>query len=241
MGDSAQDDSVSDDDAGLESEFSAEAADLSIYSTLDTGTYFLTSTLPGHRVLDVAGGSVGAGVAIQLYGRNETAAQQFILEDLGDARYAFKNVKSGLMFLVSRIIRVLRSALAIAMLGALRGMLDRLVMDSSFRLLSMMIMRLTSPVQMMPMALKFVYIKPMSLRLRFLRLKNLRLLSLPSSRLLMPQILLTVPISFVRQRVVGRRLMSPADLSLRVRMFKYMRSMPRLRKHGPSPMTRTVS
>lgn len=146
-----------------------------------------------------------------------------------------------MMFLVSRTIRVLRSALAIAMLGALHGMLDRLVMDSSFRLLSMMIMRSTSPVQMMPMALKFVYIKPMSLRLRFLRLKNLRQLSLPSSRLLMPQILLTVAISFVRQRVVGGRLMSPADPSLRVRMFKYTRSMPRLRKHGPSPMTRTVS
>lgn len=133
------------------------------------------------------------------------------------------------------------AAPSVAMLGALRGMLDRLVMDSSFRLFSMMIMRSTSPVQMMPMALKFVYIKPMSLRLRFLRLKNLRQLSLPSLRLLMPQILLTVPISFVRQRVIGRRLMSPADPNLRVRMFKYMRSMPRLRKHGPSPMTRTVS
>lgn len=96
LGDSAHDDSATDEDAGVESESSAEAADLSSYSTLDTGIYFLTSTLSGHRVLDVAGGSVGAGVAIQLYGRNETAAQQFILEDLGDARYAFKNVKSGL-------------------------------------------------------------------------------------------------------------------------------------------------
>lgn len=34
LGDSAQDDSVSDDDAGIESESSAEAADLSSYSTL---------------------------------------------------------------------------------------------------------------------------------------------------------------------------------------------------------------
>ena len=92
LGDSAHDDSATDDDAGVESESSAEAADLSSYSTLDTGTYFLTSTLSGHRVLDVAGGSVGAGVAIQLYGRNETAAQQFILEDLGDARYAFTSM-----------------------------------------------------------------------------------------------------------------------------------------------------
>lgn len=75
LGDSAHDDSATDEDAGVESQSSAEAADLSSYSTLDTGTYFLTSTLSGHRVLDVAGGSMGAGVAIQLYGRNETAAQ----------------------------------------------------------------------------------------------------------------------------------------------------------------------
>lgn len=96
LGDSTQGDSASDDYADIEPESSAEAADLSNYSTLDTGTYFLASTLSGHRVLDVTGGSVGAGVAIQLYGRNETSAQQFILEDLGGARYAFKNVKSGL-------------------------------------------------------------------------------------------------------------------------------------------------
>lgn len=96
LGDSTQDDSVSDDDAGIESESSAGAADLSVYSTLDTGTFFLTSTLSGHRVLDVTGGSVGAGIAIQLYGRNETAAQQFVLVDLGNRQYAFRNIKSGL-------------------------------------------------------------------------------------------------------------------------------------------------
>lgn len=96
LDEATQDVSVGDGGSDVEFESSAEAGDLSNYSTLDNGTYFLTSTLPGHRVLDVAGGSVSVGAAIQLYGRNETAAQQFVLEDLGDSQYAFKNVKSGL-------------------------------------------------------------------------------------------------------------------------------------------------
>ena len=96
LDETAEDVSVSDGDSDIESESSAESGDLSKYSTLDAGTYFLTSTLPGHRVLDVPGGSVSAGAAIQLYGRNETAAQQFLLVDLGSRQYAFKNIKSGL-------------------------------------------------------------------------------------------------------------------------------------------------
>lgn len=96
LDETAQDVSVSDGDSDIESESSTESGDLSKYSTLDAGTYFLTSTLPGHRVLDVPGGSVSAGAAIQLYRRNETAAQQFVLVDLGNRQYAFKNIKSGL-------------------------------------------------------------------------------------------------------------------------------------------------
>ena len=94
--DSVQDINANERDTGEESDPSITASDPSKYATLDAGTYFLTSTLSGHRVLDVPGGSVSAGAAIQLYGRNETAAQQFVLVDLGSRQYAFKNIKSGL-------------------------------------------------------------------------------------------------------------------------------------------------
>lgn len=94
--DTAQEGESSDENLDSVSEDSTEGVDLTKYATLDAGTYFLTSTLSGHRVLDVTSGSVSAGAAIQLYGRNETAAQQFVLVDLGSRQYAFKNIKSGL-------------------------------------------------------------------------------------------------------------------------------------------------
>lgn len=94
--DIAQEGESSDESLDSASEDSTEDVDLTKYATLDAGTYFLTSTLSGHRVLDVTSGSVSAGAAIQLYGRNETAAQQFVLVDLGSRQYAFKNIKSGL-------------------------------------------------------------------------------------------------------------------------------------------------
>ena len=94
--DAAQEGESSDEVLGSESEESTDNVDLTKYATLDAGTYFLTSSLSGHRVLDVTGGSVSAGTAIQLYGRNETAAQQFVLVDLGNRQYAFRNIKSGL-------------------------------------------------------------------------------------------------------------------------------------------------
>ena len=65
-------------------------------STIDTGTFFLTSALSGHRVLDMTSGSTAPKTKVQLYKRNETPAQQFVAEDFGDGSYAFKNVKSGL-------------------------------------------------------------------------------------------------------------------------------------------------
>lgn len=94
--DLVQDTNAKESDTGEESDPSTTASDPSKYATLDAGTYFLTSTLSGHRVLDVTSGSVSVGAAIQLYGRNETAAQQFVLVDLGSRQYAFKNIKSGL-------------------------------------------------------------------------------------------------------------------------------------------------
>ena len=94
--DAGQEGEPSDEGLGNGFEDSADNVDLTKYATLDTGTFFLTSSLSGHRVLDVTGGSVSAGAAIQLYGRNETAAQQFALVDLGNRQYAFKNIKSGL-------------------------------------------------------------------------------------------------------------------------------------------------
>lgn len=81
--DLVQDTNANESDTGEESDPSTTAPDPSKYATLDAGTYFLTSTLSGHRVLDVTSGPVSAGAAIQLYGRNETAAQQFVLVDLG--------------------------------------------------------------------------------------------------------------------------------------------------------------
>ncbi len=94
--DLVQDANANASDTGEDSGLSTTASDPSKYATLDAGTYFLTSTLSGHRVLDVTGGSVSAGAAIQLYGRNETTAQQFVLVDFGNRQYAFKNIKSGL-------------------------------------------------------------------------------------------------------------------------------------------------
>lgn len=91
--DLVQDTNANESDTGEESDPSTTASDQSKYAALDAGTYFLTSTLSGHRVLDVTSGSVSAGAAILLYGRNETAAQQFVLVDLGSRQYAFKNIK----------------------------------------------------------------------------------------------------------------------------------------------------
>lgn len=89
-------DSNNADSAEDQSDAAATDTDAPTYAVLDPGTFFLTSVLPGHRVLDATGGSVKAGTPIQLYGRNDTVAQQFVLEDLGNSQYAFKNVKSGL-------------------------------------------------------------------------------------------------------------------------------------------------
>lgn len=63
---------------------------------LPEGTFFITSALSGHRVLDAIGGATAPGTKIQLYGRNETSAQQFEVVDFGDGTYGFLNVKSGL-------------------------------------------------------------------------------------------------------------------------------------------------
>ena len=65
-GDTVQEGESSDESLGSASEDSTEDVDLTKYVTLDAGTFFLTSTLSGHRVLDVTGGSVSAGTSIQL-------------------------------------------------------------------------------------------------------------------------------------------------------------------------------
>ena len=94
--DASTDDFDDADSSGDKSDAAAVDVDAPAYAVLDSGTFYITSALSGRRVLDAMGGSVNAGTPIQLYGKNETAAQQFVPEDLGNSQVAFKNVKSGL-------------------------------------------------------------------------------------------------------------------------------------------------
>ena len=64
------------------------------------GTYEIVSSLGGGPVLDIANASLSAGARAQLYTRNGTDAQRFVITREGSGFYTIKNVKSGL-FLAS--------------------------------------------------------------------------------------------------------------------------------------------
>lgn len=124
-------DSNNADSAEDQSDAAATDTDAPTYAALDPGTFFLTSVLPGHRVLDATGGSVKAGTPIQLYGRNDTVAQQFVLEDLGNSQYAFKTLSLGCTCPTPMTPLAFQRILALpcrhkpTMPGVLRGMFAR--------------------------------------------------------------------------------------------------------------------
>ena len=64
--------------------------------TFKAGTYMASSALKNNFVLDVAGGSMSAGAAIQLYSSNGTDAQRFKIQKTGDGYYTIQNSKSDL-------------------------------------------------------------------------------------------------------------------------------------------------
>ena len=64
--------------------------------TFKAGTYMASSALKNNFVLDVAGGSMSAGAAIQLYSSNVTDAQRFKIQKTGDGYYTIQNSKSDL-------------------------------------------------------------------------------------------------------------------------------------------------
>lgn len=64
--------------------------------TFKAGTYMASSALKNNFVMDVAGGSMSAGAAIQLYSSNGTDAQRFKIQKTGDGYYTIQNSKSDL-------------------------------------------------------------------------------------------------------------------------------------------------
>ena len=69
----------------------------SIYSDdFSAGAYVMSSAIDASQVLDVPGASSDAGVALQLYARNNTDAQIFQFEKTDDGYYTIRNARTGL-------------------------------------------------------------------------------------------------------------------------------------------------
>lgn len=62
---------------------------------VEDGTYYICSTINSNKVLDVAGGSTKDGANIQLYSRNNTPAQRFDVEYVGNGYYRIISEASG--------------------------------------------------------------------------------------------------------------------------------------------------
>lgn len=60
------------------------------------GAYVISSALNGSYCLDVVGGSVSNGANVQLYTKNGTRAQKWLVADAGSGYVTITNVKSGL-------------------------------------------------------------------------------------------------------------------------------------------------
>lgn len=63
--------------------------------TIDAGIYAIQSKLDSTKVLDVSGASVQNGGNIQIYQKNGTAAQEFMIRAAGNGLYKIVNVNSG--------------------------------------------------------------------------------------------------------------------------------------------------
>ncbi len=61
-----------------------------------TGVYYLRVRIGGqNRVLDISGGSTASGANAQIYTKNGSAAQRFLLDYAGDGYYRIVNLQSG--------------------------------------------------------------------------------------------------------------------------------------------------
>ena len=87
---------LKEDGSLISAEEAEAAAPLVGVSTVEDGVYYIVSALSADRVLDVAGGSGEARANIQLYRKNNTAAQKFRIQSTGNPdEFYVTNVGSG--------------------------------------------------------------------------------------------------------------------------------------------------
>ena len=67
-----------------------------LYSTVvvSSGTYLVQSALPSNKVLDVDGGSCANGANVQLYDKNNSGAQKWVLSQAANGYVMLRNAKS---------------------------------------------------------------------------------------------------------------------------------------------------
>ena len=70
-------------------------------TVVETGTYYIKSSLNEKKVLEVEGGSSSSDAVIQMYERNNTDAQQFEIVNIGNNYYVIRSKKSGKVLNIS--------------------------------------------------------------------------------------------------------------------------------------------
>ncbi|WP_195368776.1 RICIN domain-containing protein [Coprococcus comes] len=65
------------------------------YATPEEGTYTISTALSTNKVLDIASGSTNDGANVQLYEKNGTTAQKFVIKKVSDYEYQITCQKSG--------------------------------------------------------------------------------------------------------------------------------------------------
>lgn len=65
------------------------------YATPEEGTYTISTALSTNKVLDIASGSTNDGANVQLYEKNGTTAQNFVIKKVSDYEYQITCQKSG--------------------------------------------------------------------------------------------------------------------------------------------------
>ena len=81
--------------SSVRTEANASSAKSVAPSIKNNGVYTIVSSLAGSKVLDVSGGSTADGAAVQVWGKNTTAAQRWRFVDCGNGYYEIISVKSG--------------------------------------------------------------------------------------------------------------------------------------------------
>lgn len=65
--------------------------------TISDGVYEICSSIDSGQVLDVEGASKDTAAAVQVYARNNTSAQRFVIQQTADGFYKITNLNSGLV------------------------------------------------------------------------------------------------------------------------------------------------